>query len=455
MLFPTLLAALVGLLLGSLLAWFITAGRVSQMQAEVAALSAQLADARQLINSTKVEIDSLRQALSAAQSQRTRAETELESQRANLEEQRRLLESAETKLREAFDSAAGRALRESSEQFLQLAQERFASIKQEAAGDLDRRQESIRGLVDPLQQRLADLQTRLREIESSRESAYVELRSQVQQLADTSRNLEKETGALVNTLRQPQAKGRWGELTLRRAVELAGMSSHCDFGEQVSAESDEGRYRPDLIVYLPGGRNVVVDAKVPLHGFLKVAAAQSDTERSAGLAEHARLVRVHVAQLASKEYWRQFEPTPEFVVMFVPGESFFSAALEQAPTLLEEAMEKRVVLASPTNLIALLRAVAYGWRQEQLAENAEAISQLGRELYDRLIKFVEHLNDVRGGLERANKAFNSAVGSLEGRILPTAQKLKDKSVISEELPSLEPTETSLRTLNPALADGEE
>ncbi len=448
MLFPLLVAALIGLLLGFLLAWFITAGRVSKMQAEAAALSAQLTEVQRQLDSSRAEAERIRQALSAQQEQRTRAETEVQNQRANVEEQKRLLASAEAKLRDAFESLAGRALEKSSEQFLRLAQERLGKLQQEAVGDLGQRQEAISTLVQPLKHTLEDLQTHLRYLETNRETAYGELRSQVQQLAETNRNLEKETGALLNTLRQPQARGRWGELTLRRVVELAGMSPHCDFVEQESVETPEGRLlRPDLVARLPGGAHVVVDAKVPFNGFEKVALAQTDAERESGLVEHARLVRAHVNQLSSREYWKQFEPSPDFVVMFVPGESFFSAALEKDSALLEDAMAYHVVLASPTSLIAILRAVAYGWRQEQVADSAREISGLGRELFERLVSFIEHMQDIRGGLERANKSFNSAVGSLEGRLLPTARKMKERGIApASELPEIEPTETSLRAL---------
>jgi DNA recombination protein RmuC len=446
--------AAIAALLGFLMGWLLAASRASRVRAEAAVLSSQLNGTRQQLESSHSEVEKLRKDLATEQNLRTRAEAEREGERANIEEQKRLLNEAEAKLREAFDALAANALRKSNEQFLNLAEQRLATLQKQATGDLDLRQESIKGLVDPLQNRLTELQTHLREIETSRQSAYGELRNQVQQLTLTSRDLQKETLTLVSTLRQPQVRGRWGELTLRRAVELAGMSPHCDFLEQVSADTDEGRLRPDMIVHLPGNANVVLDAKVPLHGFLKLAAAQSDAERDLGLAEHIRLVRNHVQELSSKEYWKQFEPTPQFVVMFVPGESFFSAALEKDPSLLEDAMEKKIVLASPTNLIALLRAVAYGWRQEQIAENAQEISDIGRELYDRVLKFMEHFDDVRSGLERANKSFNNAVGSLEGRVMPSVRKLKEKGDHAAELPTLEPTETGLRALNPTLSDGE-
>lgn len=451
-----IVSAGIALGVGLLLGWILASSRANRLQSETVSASAQLAETRRQLDLSRVDMEKLRKDLTSEQTLRTRAEADRQNERANLEEQRSLLSQAESKLREAFDSLAGKALEHSSQQFLQLAQERLGTLQKQASGDLAQKQESIKGMVDPLQQRLTELQTHLRELESNRQSAYGELRTQVQTLAQTNRDLQKETGTLVSTLRQPQVRGRWGELTLRRCVELAGMSPHCDFDEQVSVSGDEEekRFRPDLVVHLPGNANVIVDAKVPLHGFTNLAAASTDAERRAGLAEHVRLVRDHVSQLSSKEYWKRFERAPQFVVMFVPGESFFSAALESDPTLLEDAMEKRVVLASPTNLIALLRAVAYGWRQEQIAENAQEISDIGRELYERILKFLEHFDDVRGGLERANKSFNNAVGSLEGRVLPSVRRLKEKGSHAAELPAAEPTETSLRALNPALTEGE-
>lgn len=441
---------------GISLGWLIASRQSARLQSEAAGLSAQIGETRRQLDMLHAETERLRKELSNEQNLRSRAEADRENERKNVEEQRKLLSEAEGKLREAFDSLAGKALEQSSVQFLQLAQERLAKLQQEASGDLARRQDSIKGMVDPLEQRLTELQVHLREIETSRQSAYGELRMQVQTLAQTNRDLQKETGSLVSTLRQPQVKGRWGELTLRRAVELAGMSPHCDFQEQVSVDTPEGKIlRPDLIIHLPGNARVVVDAKVPLHGFLRVAAAVTDAERDLGLAEHARLVRSHVNQLSSKEYWKQFEPSPDFVVLFVPGESFFSAALERDPALLEDALTQHVVLASPANLIAILRAVAYGWKQEQVAESAQEISTLGRELFERLVSFADHLQDIRGGLERASKSFNSAVGSFEGRVLPAARKLKEKGIQStSELPSIEPAETGLRALNPALTEGD-
>ncbi len=375
---------------------------------------------------------------------RAAADKEVESQRANTAEQRRVLEEAEKKLKEAFQSLASEALQASNRQFMELARARFDSLQKEASGDLEQRKVAIGGMVEPLEKAVNELRAEVNKIESARQEAYGSLRTEVQQLATTSKELRQETGSLVSSLKQPQVKGKWGELTLRRAVELAGMSPHCDFVEQQSVDTEEGRLRPDLIVHLPGDTQIVIDAKVPLHAFLAAVSARSDAEYRAAMTQHASLVRDHITRFSAKEYWKQFEPTPEFVVLFVPGESFFSAALEQDRTLIEDAIEKRVVLASPTTLIALLRAIAYGWKQQLVAENAERIKDLGKELYDRIVKFAEHLSDVAKGLERANKAYNNAVSSFDSRLVPSARKFREMGVGSANVPDLDPIETSPR-----------
>ena len=372
------------------------------------------------------------------------ADKEVESQRANTAEQRRLLEEAEKKLKEAFQSLASEALQASNKRFMDLARASFDSLQKEASGDLEQRKVAIGGMVEPLEKAVNELRVEVNKIESARQEAYGSLRTEVQQLATTSKELRQETGSLVSSLKQPQVKGKWGELTLRRAVELAGMSPHCDFLEQQSVDTEEGRLRPDMIVHLPGETQIVIDAKVPLHAFLAAVSARSDVEYREAMTQHASLVRDHINRLSAKEYWKQFEPTPEFVVLFVPGESFFSAALEQDRTLIEDAIEKRVVLASPTTLIALLRAIAYGWKQQLVAENAERIKDLGKELYDRILKFAEHLSDVAKGLERANKAYNNAVSSFDSRLVPSARKFKEMGVGSANVPDIDPIETSPR-----------
>jgi DNA recombination protein RmuC len=377
---------------------------------------------------------------------RAAAEKEAESQRANLVEQRRLLDDGQVKLREAFQSLAGEALQASSQQFMDLAKSKFDSLQKEAEGDLEQRKAAIQSMVDPLETALKDLRTEVNRVESARQEAYGSLRSEVQLLATTSKELRQETGSLVNSLKQPQVKGRWGELTLRRVVELAGMSPHCDFMEQQSIDTEEGRLRPDLVIHLPGGTQIVVDVKVPLHGFFKAVSAHSDAEYREAMIQHASLVRDHIKGLSGKEYWKQFEPTPEFVVLFVPGESFFSAALEQDRTLIEDAIDKRVVLASPTTLIALLRAIAYGWKQQLVAENAERIKDLGKDLYERVVKFAEHLSDIAAGLERASLSYNKAVASFDSRLIPSARKFKEMGVGTAEIPELEPIETFPRPM---------
>jgi DNA recombination protein RmuC len=441
--------AVVIFFLGVALAWFWGRLRARELSARVRELEATAsgnqsveAELRRQSLELRAERDVLREKLEMEQQRRVSAESTAQKARENIDEQRKLLDEARTKFADAFQGLASDALGKSSLQFLELANSKFESLRGEAEGELEQRKVAIEGLVRPLGETLGYLNERLAQVESSRQEAYGELRSQVKQLSDTSKELRVEASSLSNSLKQPQVKGRWGELTLRRAVELAGMSGHCDFEEQVSVDTEGGRLRPDMIVHLPGGGRVVIDAKVPLNGFLAATAAQNDDDHAAAMLEHARLVRGHIQALSAREYWKQFEPTPEFVVLFVPGESFFSAALESIPTLIEEAIDKRVVLASPTTLIALLRAISYGWRQEALAENAERISSLGKELYERLTIFAEHLGDVGRSLERANEGYTKAVRSFNTRLLPGANKFRDLGVAStKEIEALEPVES--------------
>lgn len=429
-------------------AWTSSSGGAQRLEIEkrAAGLDGTVVELKKQSDTQQQDLRNLQKRIEEEQRLRATAEKDAESQRANLVEQRHLLDDAQLKLREAFQSLAGEALKSSSNQFIELAKSKFDSLQKEAEGDLDQRKIEIKAMVDPLQTALKDLRSEVSRVESARQEAYGSLRSEVQLLATTNRELREETGSLVNSLKQPQVKGKWGELTLRRVVELAGMSPHCDFQEQQSVDTEEGRLRPDLIIYLPGGTQIVVDVKVPLHAFFKAVSAQTDAEYREAMAQHAALVRDHIKGLSSKEYWKQFEPTPEFVVLFVPGESFFSAALEQDRTLIEDAIDKRVVLASPTTLIALLRAIAYGWKQQLVAENAERIKDLGKELYDRVVKFAEHLSDVGKGLERASKAYNSSIASFDSRLIPSARKFKEMGVGSADVPQIEPVEIFPRPL---------
>jgi DNA recombination protein RmuC len=435
---------------GSAIAWLLakSSAGVAQLELErrAAGLDGTVAELKKQTDSLQQDLRASQKRIEDEQKLRATAEKEAESQRANLVEQRRLLDDAQVKLREAFQSLAGEALQASSIQFIELAKSKFDSLQKEAEGDLEQRKVAIQSMVDPLETALKDLRTEVTRVESARQEAYGSLRNEVQLLATTNKELRQETVSLVNSLKQPQVKGKWGELTLRRVIELAGMSPHCDFIEQQSLDTEEGRLRPDLIVHLPGGTQIVIDVKVPLHAFFKAVSATSDAEYREAMIQHAALIRDHIRGLSSKEYWKQFEPTPEFVVLFVPGESFFSAALEQDRTLIEDAIDKKVVLASPTTLIALLRAIAYGWKQQLVAENAERIKDLGKELYDRVVTFAEHLSDIAKGLERANKAYNSAVASFDSRLIPSARKFKEMGVGSTDVPEIEPVETFPRPL---------
>lgn len=440
-----ILPGILAFTMGFILAYLIASRRAAQLKAEAAGSSSTVAELRKQIGNLQAETEANRAKLAQEQTRRAAAEADFANQRANLEEQRKLLEEAEVKLRDAFNAAASKALDLSSQQFLNLAAASFAKLQQEASGDLGKREEAIKGLVDPLTKTLKTLEERLTADESSRRQDYGGLTEQVRKLNEVGEVLRKETGSLVTSLRQPQIKGKWGELMLKRALELTGMSPFSDFEEQTIVNTDEGRLRPDVIVRLPGGGVIVIDAKVPQGAFLNALSARNQEEYWAAMAEHGRLVRNHVMHLSSRKYWEQFPQSPEFVVLFLPAEAFFSGALEQDRTLIEDAIGKRIVLASPTTLLALLRTVAHGWRQERLAESAQHISELGKKLYDRVITFVDHMEGIRGGLERANKSFNAAVGSLEANVLPSARRLKETGVMaSTEIQVIQPTETLLR-----------
>jgi DNA recombination protein RmuC len=444
----SLIVAVLCFAAGFLLAWLwsraSSQSRRLELERQAAGQQGAAEELKKQSTGLQEQVRALQLRVEDEQKLRAAADKEVESQRANIAEQRRVLEEAEKKLKEAFQSLASEALQASNRQFMDLARASFDSLQKEASGDLEQRKVAIGGMVEPLEKAVSELRAEMNKIELARQDAYGSLRTELQQLTTTNKELRQETGSLVSSLRQPQIKGKWGELTLRRAVELAGMSPHCDFVEQQSVDVEDGRLRPDLIVHLPGETQIVIDAKVPLHASFAAMSARSDVEYRAAMAQHASLVRDHINRLSAKEYWKQFEPTPEFVVLFVPGESFFSAALEQDRTLIEDAINKRVVLASPTTLIALLRAIAYGWKQQLVAENAERIKDLGKELYDRILKFAEHLSDVAKGLERANKAYNSAVSSFDSRLVPSARKFREMGVGTANVPDLDPIETTPR-----------
>ncbi|HYD32283.1 MAG TPA: DNA recombination protein RmuC, partial [Azospirillaceae bacterium] len=374
----------------------------------------------------------------------------LNQERASAAEKRALLDEARDRLSDAFKALSADALRQNNESFVELAKATLSAYQENAKGDLSQRHAAIAQLVAPVRDSLQRMDDHIRALERARAGAYEGLKAQVASLVDSQRSLRAETGNLVKALRSPVARGRWGEIQLRRVVEMAGMIEHCDFAEQVTLGTGDARQRPDLLVRLPGNRSIVVDAKAPMEAFLdSLQDDGGDEARRQALLRHARHVREHMRALSAKAYWEALgDLSPDFVVLFLPGEAMFSAALEHDPTLIEAGAEARVILATPTTLIALLRAVAYGWRQEKLTESARAVSQLGAELHKRLADLGGHMDRLGQQLGRAVGCYNAAVGSLENRVLVTARRFRDLHAVPDdaELAELTPLDVMPRPL---------
>src|SRR6185312_9914110 len=435
-----------GLVLGGLLVglWITSRLRPQAQRAE-----ATVEELRKQVELERDALMSLRQELSVVQQARITAETRMEDTARHLTEQKNLLDHTRQELMGSFQALSGEALKQNNEAFLKLAAVSFETLHVKADGDLVQRQQAIDALVRPLQESLQRYDEQLRLLEQSRQSAYGGLDQHLKLLAESQQRLQQETGNLVKALRAPTVRGQWGELTLKRVAELAGMVDHCDFAEQPSVTGDEGRHRPDMIVQLPGGRQIIVDAKTVLSAYLEAHEAQNESQQAEALRRHAAQVKCRMDELSLKAYWTQFDRAPEFVVLFLPGEQFLGAALDQNPRLIEEGFANGIVLASPATLIALLRAVAYGWRQERMTAHAEEAGRLGKELYERMAILAEHMNDVGQALGKSVSAYNRAVGSLETRILPAARRFKELGVSSDrDIPVLGPTEVVPRKTLP-------
>ncbi|MEC4685761.1 MAG: DNA recombination protein RmuC [Nitrospirota bacterium] len=444
---------IIGLLSGGVIVWLLMRGKLSK---ETAALQSEhfneLAGIREGLKASEARIeelrsgilekdrliDEIRNELTAERTQRVEAATKLESSEKSLTEQKNLLETMKKELTDTFNALSSAALKSSSEDFLRLATEQLGKVAAETKGKLGEHQASINGLVKPLHEALRKYEAHIHSLESSRRQDYGSLNQQIKTLMTTHQQLQQETSKLVTALRKPQVSGSWGQLSLKRTAELAGMSANCDFFEQESVSTETGKLRPDMIVRLPNEREIVVDAKAPVDAYLKVISSTTEAERETALTNYVSQVRAHMNALGSKSYWDQFKKSPEMVVMFLPGESFFSAALEHDPALIEDGSIKKVILATPTTFIALLKAIAYGWQQAELTKHAQEISKLGKELYERFAVAMEHFSKTGTHLEKAVESYNYGVRSVESRLLHSVRRFKELGISSrKEVPVLE------------------
>src|SRR5271166_3707228 len=436
-----ILLTLVGLLIGAAIVWLAT-------RSQMAALTERKAELDRDLSAANIRLAQQQSENTVLLAAKAATAATLESERRSTKEKLDLLTNASEEMKAQFKALAAAALESSNANFLQLAKGTLEKYQSEAKGELEKREKAVETLVKPISDSLKQVDEHVRELEKSRAEAYGNLTSQVASLLKTQEALQAETGNLVKALREPQARGRWGELQLRRCLELAGMLEYCDFLEQVSVTIDERTKRPDVVVKLPGEKNIVIDSKVPLTAYLAALEAPDEAVRLERQSDHARQVRQHIDNLSSKSYWNQFEPTPEFVVLFLPGEVFFRAAMDADPELIEYGVKRKVIVASPITLISLLRAVAYGWNQKNLAESAREISKAGKTLYQRLSTMAWNFEDIGKRLGGAVDSYNKAVGSMERSVFPIARKLPelDRSLSAADLPDLHQVEKTPRQL---------
>ncbi|MEI8320690.1 MAG: DNA recombination protein RmuC [Alphaproteobacteria bacterium] len=403
---------------------------------------------KERIGILETENNHIHQELVSLKTYNAELKTTLFQERKSFEEKIELLDRAKKELENSFKVLSTDALRANNQSFLDLAKTTLEKFQESARGDLDNRQKAIVDILHPVKQALTGVDQKLQDLEKIRLTAYDGLKQQVSDLISSQKELKEETTNLVHALKTPSVRGRWGEMQLRRVVEMAGMLSHCDFFEQNSQRTEDGLLRPDMIINLPGNKSIIVDAKAPLHAYLEALEAKDIETKNQKLKQHAKQVRTHILALASKAYWDKFESSPEFVVLFLPGETFFSAALEQDPTLIELGAEQKVILATPTTLIALLRAASYGWRQEVLTRNAKEISELGKEMYKRLADMGDHFTKVGKHLGSAVDSYNHTLGTLERRVLVSARKFKELGASSpaEEIEEVEFLDKTPKTL---------
>jgi DNA recombination protein RmuC len=421
--------------------------KVSEERSAANARLEQMLHVQQTLEEKTDEAKQLSATITELKEKQAELETIIEKERMATEEKLQLLEKAEEKLTDTFQAISATALKNSHESFLELAKATLGKHQEGAKRDLELRKEEVKQIVEPIKGSLEKYDRQVQEMERVREKAYGGLSQQVQSLITTQQLLQQETGNLVKALRTPQVRGRWGEITLRRVAELAGMLKYCDFFEQETKDTEQGRLRPDMIVRLPNERQIVVDSKAPLLAYLEALEAQTEEERTSRLLLHSKQIQAHMNKLSQKTYWDQFQPTPEFVVLFIPGENFFSSALEHNPGLIEEGVSKRVILATPTTLISLLKAVAFGWRQETMAKSAEAISILGKELYERISTMAAHLDRLGRDIQKCVSTYNQVIGSFERRVLASARRFTELGITKRggaQITYLNPVEKTTR-----------